>query len=192
LNLRVCPSTGAVDVAAVLYPVDDNRKLIFVDLVDDAIVTASCGTQTLEFAHQPLAESLRVVGYWPQDSFQRRDLHLVRQAVEMSQTLGSDLDLIQPVCSDLIAQMLRLAFGRFASRPSQRLHKFFVSGDIERFLERLKIVGTDQNKRGSTVTSHQDAVMLALDAVGQFGEVGLDLREGECLAHTPIIGQNSD
>jgi hypothetical protein len=53
----------------------------------------------------------------------------------------------------------------------------------ERFLEALKIVGTDQHSRWLAVSGYHDAVLLALDAVDQLREARLDGCEGQGLRH---------
>jgi hypothetical protein len=50
-------------------------------------------------------------------------------------------------------------------------------------LQRGEVVGAEQDEGGSSVAGDQDAVVLALDPVRHLGEVGLDLGEGQRLAH---------
>jgi hypothetical protein len=71
-------------VPAMLNPVNQNGLIVFGDLVDDAIVAASCGSETFEFAYERYPDPGRVVGDWPENGFQGCQSHLVRKTVEVT------------------------------------------------------------------------------------------------------------
>lgn len=102
--------SGSVDISSVLDSVDDNGGLRFEDLVDDAVVAASRRAKTLEFAYERFAEPLGVFGDRAEDGLQCGASHLVGESVQMTQTLGSDLDLVHEVASDVIAETQPLTF----------------------------------------------------------------------------------
>jgi hypothetical protein len=58
---------------------------------------------------------------------------------------------------------------------------------VERPLQRREVVGADQGEGGSSVAVDHDPVVLALDSIGDLGEVGLDLREG-CRSNERMSG----
>ena len=106
-------SPGPVDVATVLNAVDQHRLIFFEDLVDDPVVPAPGGPETFEFTDKWLPEPLGVLGDRPEDGRECGVPNLVRQSVEVAQTLGGDLDLIHEVGSDVVAQAKPFALGRF-------------------------------------------------------------------------------
>ena len=79
-----------------LYPVDHNGLLFFVDLIDDPVVTASSRKETFELPKQPFAEAVWILGYRTQDCRQRRFANLFRQAVQVPEAFRCDLDFIHP------------------------------------------------------------------------------------------------
>jgi hypothetical protein len=58
-----------------------------------------------------------------------------------------------------------------------------VLEDVERLLQRCQVVGAEQDEGRPSVAGDQDAVVLALDPVGDLREVGLDFGEGKGVAH---------
>jgi len=186
-------STRPVHVPAVLHAVDQNNLLVFEDLVDDSVVATSRRPQALEFTDQRFAEPVRVLSDRTEDRLQGSVAHLLRESVEMAETLSRDLDLVHPATSDVILETNPLALLSVPARTPKRLHKLIVLENIEGFLERLEVVRTQQDERRSSVPGDQNTVVLALHPVGEFGKVGLDFRERNCVAHIwDIIGQNID
>ena len=102
-------SARSVHLSTVLYSVDEHDLLVFEDLVDDAVIAASCRPEILQFAYERFAEPLRVVCDRPKDGLQCRLAHLVWESVEMTETLGGDLDLVHAVASDVVAETQPLA-----------------------------------------------------------------------------------
>jgi hypothetical protein len=74
-----------------------------------------------------------------------------------------------------------------STRTTKRLHQIIVLEDVEGLFKGLEIIRAEQDKRRSPVPSNQDTVVLALDPVGQFREVGLDFRERNRVAHLEIV-----
>ena len=101
----------------------------------------------------------------------------------MTETLSRDLDLVHAATSDVVLETQSLAVLSISSRSSKRLHQVVVLEDIQGFFEGLEVVGAQEDERGSSVASDQDAVVLTFDPVGQFREVGLDFRERKRVAH---------
>ncbi len=89
--------------------------LVLEDLVDDAVVTASCRAESLEFTDQWFSKPSGVVGDGPEDSRQGSIPNLVGELVEMAQTLRRDFDLVHGAVSDVVAETKSLAFGGFLS-----------------------------------------------------------------------------
>jgi len=87
------------------------------------------------------------------------------------------------ICAERFKVVAGLAVGDGLLAGSDLLGERAVRHHGERFLEALKIVGADQHGRGLAVSGHDDAVLLALDAVDQFREARLDRREGQGLRH---------
>ena len=80
-----------------------------------------------------------------------------------------------------------LAVGDGLLAGSDLLGQRLVRHHGERFLEALKIVGTDQHSRRLAVPGHDDTVLLALDAVDQLREACLDRASGNVSDMTIII-----
>ena len=83
----------------------------------------------------------------------------------------------------LIAQWDGVAGRGLPARGAQRLDEIVVLEDVEGLLECRKVVGADQDEGGSSVAGDQDAVVFALDPVGNLRQVGLDFGERKRLAH---------
>jgi len=88
---------------------DQNDLVISEDLVDDAIVATPRRPETLEFTDEWLAEPTRVVSNRPEDGLQRGVAYLLRESIEMTETLSRDLDLVHPAASDVILETDPLA-----------------------------------------------------------------------------------
>lgn len=163
-------STWPVRVSAVLHvhAVDQSDPVVFKDLVDDAVVAASCRPETLEFTDQRLAEPTRSVSDRTEDGLQCGVSHLLREPVEMTETLSRDLDFIHSAASDVVLETQPLALLSVSARTPKRLHEPIVSEDVKGLFEGLEIVGAYQDKRGSPIASYQDAVVLTFHPVGQF------------------------
>jgi hypothetical protein len=71
--------------------------------------------ETLELADQWFPEPLRVLGDRPEDGREGGVPDLVREPVEVAQTLRGDLDPVHEVASDVIAERKPLALGGFSS-----------------------------------------------------------------------------
>jgi hypothetical protein len=151
-----------------LHAVDQNDLLVLKDLVDDAVVATSRRPQALKFTNEWLAEPVRVFSDRPENGFQCSASHILRELVEMAETLGCDLDLVHPTTSDVILETDPLALFSVSAWPSKWLHQFIVFEDVQGFFEGFEIVGAQEDKRRSSVASDQDTVVLAFDAVGQF------------------------
>jgi hypothetical protein len=78
----------------VLYPVDQDDSLVLEDLVDDPVVAAPGGMQSLEFPEQWLSETLWVLRFRTQDRRKSGLSCLLRKTVQVSKTLRGDLDFI--------------------------------------------------------------------------------------------------
>ena len=124
-----------MDITAMLDPMDDDYLLILENFVDDAVVTSPRGSQPLELADEWLAEPLGVVSDRSQNRLKGSDPYLLRQAVELPETLGGDLDLVQPRPSDLIPKSQPLALGGLTTRTAQGFHQLVVTDDVETLLE---------------------------------------------------------
>jgi len=70
-------SAWSVDVAALLFSVNQDGLVVFEDLVDDSVVTATRRPETLEFAYQRFTQPLGVLGDRPEDGLQGCMAHLV-------------------------------------------------------------------------------------------------------------------
>jgi len=90
------PLTRPVHIPTVLDPMNHNNLLVVNDLVDDPVVTAPRRIEPSEFADQPLAEPMRILGNRPQDGLHGGMAYLAGKPVEMAKTLGCDLDLVHP------------------------------------------------------------------------------------------------
>jgi hypothetical protein len=170
-----------------LHTVDQNDLVVFKDLVDDAIVATSRRPQALELTDQRFAEPVRILGDRAEDGFQCSVPHLLRKLVEMAKTLSRDLDLVHPATSDVILETHTLAALSVGARTAKRLHQLIVFEDVERLLKRLEVVGAQEDERRSSIASDQDTVVLTLDPVGQFRQVGLDFREWQRVTHVGMI-----
>ncbi len=176
-------STRSVRVSTVLHAVDQNDPVGFENLVDGAVVATSRGSEILEFTNERLPEPVRVVSDRPEDGLQSSISYLLGEPVEMMETLRRDPNFVHSSASNVVLEPQPLALFRVSSRPPKRLHEFIVSEDVKGFFEGLKVVRAHQDERGPTVASDQDAVVLALDSVGQLREVGLDFGERNHVAH---------
>jgi len=65
-----------------------------------------------------------------------------------------------------------------------------VFEDVQGHFKGLEVVGAQENKRGPSVAGDEDAVVLALDPVGLFRCVGLDLSERKCVTHVDALWVN--
>jgi hypothetical protein len=124
-----------------LHAVDQNDLLVFEDLVDDAIVAPSRRPETLEFANQRLAEPIRVLRDRTEDGLQCRVSHLVRELVEMPETLSRDLDLVHAAASDVVPETHPVALFSVSARTPKRIHELIVLEDVKGFLKGLEVVG---------------------------------------------------
>jgi hypothetical protein len=158
--------TRPVHVSTVLHSVDQDDLIVFEDLVDDAVVATPRRPQSLEFTDQRLAESARVLSDRTEDGLQRRVAHLLREFVEMAETLSRNLDLVHPATSDVILQTHAVTFFSIPARTPKRLHQLVVFEEVERFFKRLEVVGTQEDKRRSPIACDQDAIVLPFDPVG--------------------------
>lgn len=84
---------------------------------------------------------------------------------------------------DVVAQSGPPAPGSFAARARDGFDEVRIAQDIEGLLEGLEIVGADDDEGWAAVAGDQDAVVLELDPVCEFGEVALRLGEGDGIAH---------
>ncbi len=118
-----------------LHTVDQNDLVVFEDLVDDAIVAASRRPKTLEFANQRLAKSVWVLSNRSEDGLQRCVAHLLGELVEMTETLGRDLNLVHAAALDVVLERQPLALFSIAARTPKRDHELIVFEDIEGFFK---------------------------------------------------------
>jgi hypothetical protein len=118
-----------------LHTVDQNHPVVFEDLVDDAIVATSRRPKTVEFANQRLPKSVRVLSDRSEDGLQRSVAHLLRELVEMTETLSRDLDLVHAAASDVVLETQPLALFSIAARTPKRGHELIVFEDIEGFFK---------------------------------------------------------
>ena len=93
----------------------------------------------------------------------------------MSKPLGCDFDLIHVTCLNVVFEPEPLSAGSFCSGASERFHQLLIPNDVQRFLERLQVIETHQNKGWPTVASDHDPVVLDFDSVCQFGQSGLHI-----------------
>jgi len=75
--------------------IDRSDSLRLEDLLDDLVVTSPGGPESVEFAEETPAETLRTVDDRTQDLFEGGSPHLLGQAKKMPETFGSDLDVVQ-------------------------------------------------------------------------------------------------
>lgn len=66
-QLKSLALSRSVDVTPMLYPVDHNGLLFFVDLIDDPVVTAWSRKETFELPKQWFAEAMWILGSRTQD-----------------------------------------------------------------------------------------------------------------------------
>lgn len=118
-----------------LHTVDQNDLVVFKDLVDDAVVATSRRPETLKFTNERLAEPVRVLSNRSDNGLQCSVAHLVRELVEMTKTLGCDLDLVHPPTSNVILETQPLTLLSVSARPSKGLHQIVVSEDVEGFFK---------------------------------------------------------
>jgi len=118
-----------------LNAVDQNYVVVLEDLVDDAVVASPSRPESFEFSEKRLAEPLRILGDRPQDRLECSGPHLLGQAMEMPESLGGDLDLVQRTVSDRVSQAQPLSLSRLGTRPAKRLHELVVAKDVEALLE---------------------------------------------------------
>jgi hypothetical protein len=123
-------SAWPVRVSAVLHTVDQNDLVVFKDLVDNAIVATPRRPETLEFTDEWFAEPVRVLSDRTEDRLQGSVAHLLRELVEMAETLSRDLDLVHPATSDVVAETQTLALFSVPSRTPKRLHQLIVFEDV--------------------------------------------------------------
>jgi hypothetical protein len=100
---------GLVDVSSVLDAVDENGVFGFEDLVDYAVVAASCRAETSS-PRASGAEPLGVIGDWSEDRFQCGVSNLVGESIQVTQTLGSDPDLVHRCRLNVVAEPQPLTF----------------------------------------------------------------------------------
>ena len=95
-------STRAVRVSTMLHAVDQNELVILEDRKDDAGIATWRRPETLEFTNQRLVEPMRVLSNRSEDGLQCGVAHVLRELVEMAETLSRDLDLVHLATSDAI------------------------------------------------------------------------------------------
>jgi len=88
----------------VLHAVDQNNLLVFEDFVDDAVVASARRPEALELADERPAKAVRVVSDRSEDGLQASVSHLLRELVEMTETLSRDLDLVHATTSDVVLE----------------------------------------------------------------------------------------
>ena len=85
------------------------------------------------------------------------------------------------ICAECFEVAAGLAVGDGLLAGSDLMGQRAVRHHGKRLFEALKIFGADQHRRRQAVSGHDDAVLLALDAVDQLGEACLDRCEGQGL-----------
>ena len=67
-----------------LDSVNQDGLIVIEALVDDAVVAAAGGSETVEFADERFSEPLRILNKWAEDGLQGSVSNLVGQSVEMA------------------------------------------------------------------------------------------------------------
>jgi len=98
-----------------LDPVDQHDVLRLVNLVNDAVVTASGRMETFQFPEQRFAKAARVFRNRTKDGCQGCFAYLRRQSVQMSKAFRRDCDLIHVTCLDVVFELEVFAFRCFCS-----------------------------------------------------------------------------
>jgi hypothetical protein len=166
-----------------LHAVAQNDLIVFQDLIDDVIVAAPRRPKAVEFTDQWLAEPTRVAGDRSEDGLQRSVPYLLREPVEMTETLSRDLDLVHDATSDVVSERQPLALLSVPARPPQRPHELVVFEDVEALFKGLEVVRAQEDERGPSIAGYQNAIVLTLDPVGQLREMGFDFREWKRVTH---------
>jgi hypothetical protein len=128
-----------------LHTVDQNNFVVE-DLVDDAIVATPRRPEALEFSDEWLAESVRVLSDRTEDRLQSSVAHLLRESIEMTETLSRDLDLVHPATSDVILETHAVTLFSIPARTAKRLHQIVVLEDVQGFFKGLEVVGAQQDE----------------------------------------------
>ena len=74
-----------------LDSVNQDDLIVIEALVDDAVVAAAGGLETVEFADERYPEPLRILNKWAEDGLEGSVSNLVGQSVEMAQAFRCDL-----------------------------------------------------------------------------------------------------
>ena len=164
-----------------LNAVDQHDLCVVVDLVDDPVIPAPSRPQSRQRANKRLADSARVLGKSAQHQRHGSVADFGRQLVKVSQAFGSDVDVVQ--ASAVVAHPDAFASRRLLARSLNGRHELGVAQDLEGLLERLQIIGADEDERRPAVPGHEDAIVVLLDSVSQLGEVALGVGEGKGLGH---------
>lgn len=83
----------------------------------------------------------------------------------------------------MILEAEPLALGCLPARLPNGVEKRPVLKDVDGLLERLKVLGRQQDSSWPAVASHHEALVLSRGSVDEFRQMGLGLREWNRLAH---------
>jgi len=159
-----------------------------VDAVDDPVVTSAGGEQAVQLSNEWLAESVRILADRTPHGDERGVTNLGWELVEVAETFWGDPDLVRhPGGGSGGRQREQLAARGLGSRPGQGSDEVAIGKDVEGLLERLEIVRAHEHERRSSVSGHQDPLVLSLDALRERGQVGLSLRERQRVCHRSLF-----
>jgi hypothetical protein len=166
-----------------LDSVNEHDVGVVVDLVHDPVVPAPSRPQSGELADEWLADSTRIVSQRAEHERDGGVPNLRWEVIEVPSALARDVDLVQTSAGEVIVQPDAFASCRLTSGSFDRCDEVRIAQDVQRLLQRFEVVGADEDERGAPVPGHEDAVVVLLHAICEFGQVRLGVGERHSLGH---------
>lgn len=119
-----------------LYAVHQYDRRLIINLVHDPIIAPAGGPQSREFTHEGLAYPVWSRLEATEHQLDRRRTDLLRETVEVTQALRSDLDLVhEDPPLHLVAKTQTLSLGSLLLRTTHRCDQGTVTQDVHRLLQ---------------------------------------------------------
>jgi hypothetical protein len=96
---------------------DQDDLFLFKDLIDDAVIAPPRRPESSELTDERLSESVWILSNRSEDRLHGRMMDLLRKSTEVTEALGSDLDFVHALASDMVSESHPPAPLSIAPRP---------------------------------------------------------------------------
>jgi hypothetical protein len=193
-------SSATVDVATVVDPLNQDQGIVVVDAVQDPVGPAARAVQAGQLAAQRLADAAGFARQVAEHELNNGRDHPRGQPVQITARGGGEpnreghapASVGAPGNAELGADFV---FAVGAPGRDVRVGLGYRSFDpglgqpVQRLLQRLPLVGTDQHRRRRTILGDRDLILGERDRVDVLVELVLDLRNWQD-PHATMIGFN--